>query len=141
MGVVLPTRMCPPDPAPVDRVRSRVLVIEDDPDIRMLLEVLMRTAGHEVECLGDGEEGWRRLVQAPAVDLVLLDLMLPGLSGEELLQRLGQAAPGSAPAVLVLSARDAADVQPRLLDLGASAFLNKPFDPAVLIDRVQTLLS
>ena len=141
MGVVSPAPVNSPDPAPADGASRRVLVIEDDPAIRRLLEVLMRTAGYEVETHRDGEEGWRRLGLVPAVDLVLLDLMLPGLSGEELLGRLRETPPGSRPAVLVLSARDAEDVQPRLLDLGASAFLNKPFDPAVLIDRVQALLS
>ena len=71
---------------------AKVLVVEDDPDIRMLLEVRLRQSGHLVLSAGSGEEALTVLAERGAPDIAVLDVMMPGMSGLELL-RLLQATP------------------------------------------------
>lgn len=120
----------------------RILVVEDQPNIRRLLQVHLERAGYVVDLACDGLEGLER-VGTERPDLIVLDMMMPNLDGLQVLERL-KADPqtGEIP-VVVLSARDS-DVQIRegLLG-GADMYLSKPFDPEAfraLIDRTTALI-
>jgi DNA-binding response OmpR family regulator len=118
--------------------RLRVLLVEDDPDLREMTAELLTGAGHEVVALGDGVEAWERL-QAESFPLVVLDVGLPGLDGIELCRRLRRLPDGDAVMVLVVTARTApADLQ-AVLDAGADDYLGKPFDPSLFEVRLAVM--
>jgi DNA-binding response OmpR family regulator len=115
----------------------RILVVEDYPPIRDALAAGLRALGYAVDASGDGTEGlW--YAESHAYDAIVLDLMLPGLSGQELLTRLRRAK--NPAAVLVLTAKDTVDDRVAGLDLGADDYLVKPFAFAELLARVRALV-
>lgn len=118
---------------------SRVLIVEDEPDILELLNYNLQQAGFEVYTAGDGEEGLR-LVEEKIPDLVVLDLMLPGMDGLELCRLVKQRASLRQVAVLMLTAK--AEEIDRIvgLELGADDYLTKPFSPRELILRIKAIL-
>jgi DNA-binding response OmpR family regulator len=117
---------------------SRVLVVDDDADIRLLLRLELSAEGHEIVEAGNGEEALAALAAGP-LDLVLLDMMMPVLDGWAVLERLDLA---QAPPIVVITAlasegdRHVAD----LLDLGAIDVIPKPFDPGWLVRLVDAVL-
>lgn len=116
----------------------RVLVVEDDPAIADLVRLYLRHDGHEVETLANGVTGLHRLEEAtPPVDLVILDLMLPGLDGRGLCRRLRAI---SQVPVLMLTALDDDRDKIEGLELGADDYLTKPFNPRELMARVHAIL-
>jgi DNA-binding response OmpR family regulator len=116
--------------------RMLVLVIEDDARIAAFVGRGLEGDGHRVLHGPSGEDGLV-LAADPAVDLVILDLSLPGLDGTEVLLRLRRSAPDLP--VLVLTARDATAEKVRVLDAGASDYLTKPFALDELLARVRVL--
>jgi PAS domain S-box-containing protein len=110
----------------------RVAVIEDDQTLLELAEVLLRAAGHEVLRATDGPAGVE-LVTGQTPDLVLLDLMLPGCDGFEVLERLARAGLTDRIPVVVISALVAMNDRRRGLEAGAAEFLPKPYSPDELI--------
>lgn len=108
---------------------ARVLVIEDEPDILEILSYNLRQAGFEVEAATEGEEGLRQAEKTPP-DLVVLDLMLPGMDGLELCRLLKQHETLRRVPVLMLTAK--AEEVDRIvgLELGADDYVAKPFSPA-----------
>jgi DNA-binding response OmpR family regulator len=115
----------------------RFLVVEDDRDIAHLVELHLRDLGAEVTVVHDGAEGLE-LALAMTFDMVILDLMLPGLDGLEIARRL-RAKPNYTP-ILMLTARSS-DVDRIVgLELGADDYLTKPFNIRELIARVKALL-
>ncbi|HJZ93964.1 MAG TPA: response regulator transcription factor [Gemmataceae bacterium] len=114
----------------------RVLVIEDEPELRRVLAQALREDGYAVDQAADGPDGLFKAT-AWAYDLVLLDLMLPGLDGLELLQRLRRE---KHTPVLVLTARDAVPDRIRGLDVGADDYVVKPFNLAEVLARVRALI-
>lgn len=114
----------------------RVLVVEDEPDLRRGLCQALREAGYAVDDAEDGEQGLYK-ARAWDYDAIVLDLMLPKLSGLELLGRLR--AEKSTP-VLILTARDAVSDRVRGLDHGADDYLVKPFQLAELTARLRALI-
>ena len=115
----------------------RVLVVEDERKVLRGLERGLRAEGYEVVAAADGEEGLR-LVLAEGLDCVVLDLMLPGRSGLEVLAELRRA--GRATPVLVLTALDGIEDRVTGLDSGADDYLVKPFSFAELLARLRALL-
>lgn len=113
-----------------------VLVIEDEPPIRRFLRASLAAEGYRVEEAASGEEGVKKAAAQPP-DLVILDLGLPGLDGQDVLRRLREwlAAP-----VLVLSARDQEKQKVEALDAGADDYLTKPFGLGELLARMRTAL-
>jgi len=114
-----------------------VLIVEDDPAVGRGMVDNLRFEGIEAELVTSAEEGLERLRQG-GIQLLLLDLMLPGMSGFELLRRSpGLAAP---PRTIVVSARDGEADIVRALDLGACDYVRKPFGLAELLARVRAQL-
>jgi two-component system alkaline phosphatase synthesis response regulator PhoP len=118
---------------------SRVLIIEDDPDIAHLLEHSLGRAGFVVETLTSGHEVMASVRRLQA-DLVLLDLMLPGLDGLEVCRSLRADPSTAALPVIMLTAR--AEESDRIvgLELGADDYITKPFSPNEVVARVRALL-
>src|SRR5947209_4054086 len=114
----------------------RLLVIEDEPELRRVLAQALREDGYAVDEAGDGPDGLFKATTW-AYDLVLLDLMLPGLDGIELLRRLRKERHTP---VLVLTARDAVNDRVRGLDVGADDYVVKPFNLAEVLARVRALI-
>ena len=115
---------------------SRILVVDDDDDIRGLLRTLLERAGHGVSDASDGREGLRELY-AGSPDLVILDVAMPGLDGWATLERIREV---SDVPVLMLTARDAELERVRGLKGGADDYVVKPFGRQELVARVDVLL-
>jgi DNA-binding response OmpR family regulator len=115
---------------------SRILVIDDDDDIRGLLRTLLERAGHEVSDAPDGRAGLRALYDG-SPDLVILDVTMPGLDGWTTLERIREVT--DVP-VLMLTARDAELERVRGLTGGADDYVIKPFGRQELVARVDVLL-
>ncbi len=119
--------------------RANILVIEDEPDIRDLVGFNLKQAGLEVSQAADGEEGLRQ-VSRLRPDLVVLDLMLPGLDGREVCRQLKQGEATRHIPVLMLTALAGETDRIVGLELGADDYLVKPFSPRELVLRVQAIL-
>jgi len=115
----------------------RLLIVEDDRKLANFVARGLRAEGFAVDHAADGREG-QRFIDTYRYDLLILDLMLPNLSGTELLRRVRHAHP-SLP-VLVLTARDATEDKVHHFEAGADDYLTKPFDIAELAVRVKALL-
>jgi two-component system response regulator RegX3 len=115
----------------------RVLVVDDEAAIRDAVGYALRGEGYEVEQLETGEEALRTIAADPQPDLVVLDLMLPGISGVEVCRR---ARADSDVPILVLTARDAEVDRVMGLEVGADDYVTKPFSMAELISRVRAIL-
>jgi len=114
----------------------RILAIEDDPGILRMLERGLTAAGHHVLTAASGEDG-ALLAVDESVDLVLLDIGLPELSGHDVLARVRHRRPGLP--VLMLTARDDLETKVRALDAGADDYLTKPFAFEELLARIRAL--
>lgn len=114
----------------------KLLLVEDSPRLQRSLVEGLRHAGYAVDVTGDGQEGlW--LAESNDYDLLILDIMLPGLDGLSLLHHLR--AKGKTTHVLMLTARDTVEDRVRGLQTGADDYLVKPFAFAELVARVQAL--
>jgi len=117
----------------------RILVVEDDPDVAALIAHYLTHAGHHVDRLAHGGEAPRR-VRETAPDLVVLDLMLPGLDGLMVCQALRSDPATAAVPILMLTARGEEADRVAGLELGADDYVTKPFSPKELTARVGALL-
>jgi DNA-binding response OmpR family regulator len=115
----------------------RILIVEDERKLCELIERALKAERYAVDIASDGTTGWA-LANAYDYDLVILDLMLPGLTGGDILQRIrrkNQQVP-----ILILTARDATEEKVRNFEAGADDYLTKPFAFAELLMRVKALL-
>jgi two-component system response regulator RegX3 len=117
--------------------KLRILVVEDEPAIRTGLEDVFVYHGYEVHAVGDGAEGWER-ARTGRYDLVLLDVMLPSMSGFEICDRI-RAEDREQP-IIMLTARTADDDIVAGLKLGADDYVAKPFSVQQLVLRVEAVL-
>jgi DNA-binding response OmpR family regulator len=116
--------------------KPRLLVVDDDEDIQVLLGELLRRAGYEVDVVGDGRTALRRLFEKPPA-LVILDVTMPELDGYQTLERIRDL---SDVPVLMLTARSQELERVRGLATGADDYVAKPFGRQELLARVQALL-
>jgi two-component system response regulator MtrA len=117
-----------------------VLIADDDADILSLVRAVLERAGNEVISVGDGAQALASVTERKP-DLAVLDISMPELDGLEVLRRLRADSATSALPVVLLSARaQEADVKLGF-ELGASAYVKKPFSPRELADRVAELLA
>ncbi|HXY29675.1 MAG TPA: response regulator [Gemmatimonadaceae bacterium] len=114
---------------------ARILVVDDIEDNRQLLRRRLEKQGHQVVCAEDGRRALD-IVHDQAIDLVLLDIMMPELDGFAVLQRLKSSAATRDIPVIVISALDDVESAVRCIEQGAEDFLSKPFDPVLLKARV-----
>lgn len=118
---------------------ARVLVVDDDPEIRYLLESILSAEGREI-VLVDTAAGARAALAEGATDLILLDLLLPDADGREVLRSLRAEPTWSGVPVVVLTSRAGREVRTQCYELGADGFQEKPFDPEVLAADVASRL-
>src|SRR2546422_6685491 len=118
-------------------MKAHILLVDDDPRITDLLRRILSYEGYSVAIAASGNEALTRTLECPP-DLIVLDIMLPGLDGLEVAQRL-RAAGDNVP-ILILTARDAVPDRVKGLETGADDYLVKPFAPEELVARVKALL-
>jgi len=119
--------------------RRRVLIVDDEPNIVLSLEFLLRQQGYEVAIARDGEEALAAAAARPP-HLVVLDVMLPGLDGFEVCRRLRERAELAGLKILLLTARGRDVDRVRGLEEGADAYMSKPFSTRELMTAVAELL-
>jgi DNA-binding response OmpR family regulator len=115
---------------------ARILVVEDDETVADVVTRYLEREGFEVETVGDGSQALARALRSRP-DLLVLDLMLPGLDGLEVCRRLRQAWPVS---IVMLTARGDEEDRVMGLDMGADDYVAKPFSPRELTSRVKSVL-
>lgn len=118
---------------------KRVLVVDDEPNIVMSLEFLMRRAGFEVQVARNGREALAALDGAPP-DLLLLDVMMPELDGYEVCERIRARSEWDGTRIVMLTARGRDVERERGLALGADAYVTKPFSTRDLVEQVKGML-
>lgn len=120
----------------------RIVVAEDDPDVHVLLELLLSSAGHRVEMVRDGASALAALTGPVETDLLILDVAMPGdLDGLDVTRAVRADSDHASLPILLLSARSQpADVQAGLA-AGASGYVVKPFDADALLERVASLMA
>lgn len=117
--------------------KQRILIVEDEEKIARVLELEMTYEGYETGKAFDGSTGLQ-MFQKGTWDLVLLDIMLPGISGIEVLRRIRAA--NSATPVILLTAKDSVEDKVSGLDLGANDYVTKPFQIEELLARIRVAL-
>jgi len=117
---------------------ARILVVDDEESIAKLVEYNLQQAGFEVSTADSGTRALEILQETPRPDLIVLDLMLPGIGGMELCQRLRK--DGITTPIIMLTAKD--DEVDRILglEMGADDYVTKPFSPRELVARVKAVL-
>ncbi|BDG01350.1 response regulator transcription factor [Anaeromyxobacter oryzae] len=117
----------------------RILIVDDEPNIVISLEYLMKRAGYEVAVAVDGEEALRAVAEQPP-DLVILDVMLPRLNGFEVCRRLRSDPRWSGLRIVMLTAKGRDTEVAKGLEVGADAYVTKPFSTRDLVAQVGELL-
>jgi two-component system phosphate regulon response regulator PhoB len=120
--------------------RERILVVEDEPDLRSLLDRSLEEAGYRVSLAEDGIEALEKAATEP-LDLILLDLMIPHIDGIEVCRRLKRDARTARLPVIMLTARQEPVDRIAGLELGADDYVTKPFNLRELVLRVGAVLS
>jgi len=120
-------------------MNARILIVDDDDNNRQLLQILLAPEGYILVTAASGEEALASVAEQPP-DLILLDVLMPGMDGYEVAAELkGNLTTKNIP-VIMLTAMDDRDARPRWQSAGAQGFLNKPVDRAELCLRVRDLL-
>nr|WP_238483802.1 response regulator transcription factor [Anaerosporobacter faecicola] len=119
-------------------VVAKILIVEDENKIARFLELELKYEGYEVEIAGDGRQGYQKAMQED-VDLVILDVMLPGLSGLEVCRRVRQE--GRQVPIIMLTAKDDVTDKVAGLDMGADDYMTKPFAIEELLARIRVALN
>jgi len=117
--------------------RPKILVVDDDPDLLLLLRSTLESEGYVAALASDGRSALDRIGEDEP-DLVLLDLMMPVLDGWGVLDAL--AAAGTAPRVVVVSAKTGEQDMARAYEMGAAEYVFKPFDPVTLLATIRSVL-
>jgi DNA-binding response OmpR family regulator len=118
---------------------KKILIADDEPNIVVSLEFLMKQKGYEVKTVGNGEDALRSIAEF-APDLVLLDVMMPRLSGYEVCQKMRENPAWAGIRVVMLSAKGRDIEVSKGMAVGADAYVTKPFSTADLMAQVRALL-
>jgi DNA-binding response OmpR family regulator len=136
-GLAPPFLSIKPDNSSILRMKMRLLIVEDFEPLRKTLVKGLQEAGYAVDSSAEGEDGlW--MATSNKYDLVILDLMLPGLSGLEILKGIRDK--GLSYPVLILTAKESVEDKVAGLDSGADDYIVKPFDFVELLARVRSLI-
>jgi CheY-like chemotaxis protein len=126
--------------SPTAADHPRLLIVEDDPDQRKILETLFRAEGYEVFQAEHGKQALE-VLECQEVELVIADLMMPHMNGSEMVKEIRAASGFSQVPILMLTAVDNPDAEYALLDAGADGYCPKNVKRKVLLKRVERLLS
>jgi DNA-binding response OmpR family regulator len=118
---------------------KRILIVDDEPHIRRLLAARLTAEGFEVAEASNGEDGLESIEEIPP-DLVLLDLMMPGANGLEVLSRIRSRPDHGGMPVIILTAKGQDTDRELALAGGATDFVTKPFSPMKLLTRIREIL-
>lgn len=118
---------------------SKVLIIDDDSNSRLLLKTMLSTCGYTLISCASGEEGLS-LINKNSPDLILLDVMMPGIDGYRVIEKIKTNPKIESIPIIVISARDTHDAMMSCLGVGADDFLGKPVNREELCLRVRNLL-
>src|SRR5260370_3045923 len=129
---------CPPDVVTGDATRGRILVIDDEPDIRDSLEALLASENYRVELAATATEGLKRL-EGSAYDLVLLDLMMPDKSGMQVLEEVRQR--DRETPIFMITAYGSVEVAVDALKRGANDYFPKPWDNEKLLIEIDRMIA
>ncbi len=119
----------------------RLLVAEDEPHIRRILVTLLEESGFRVDVAFDGDQARERLLGRDPFDLVLMDIMMPGATGLELLAELRSLPHRRDTPVVILTAKGQDADREEAFRLGAADFITKPFSPKKFLNRVDQILA
>jgi CheY-like chemotaxis protein len=120
-------------------VSAKILVVEDEPENRLLIGIVLSTEGYQVIPAVDGADALERMAQEPP-DLILLDLMMPQMSGVEVLERLrADPATASIPVIVLTALAQERDIE-HAVSRGAQGYVIKPFEPDELLKRIEQTL-
>ena len=126
--------------AETSALRGRILVVDDEPHIRRILKTVLESGSFEVDTRPDGTTALEAVTGTEHYDLILLDIMMPGATGLEVLEQIrGIERLKSTPVVILTAKGQDADRQ-AALSLGANDFLTKPFSPKKLLARITEIL-
>lgn len=118
----------------------RVMVVEDEPENRLFIGLMLRTEGYEVLEAEDGPSAFQLLNDGQVPELILLDVMMPGLNGWQVFEQLNRDPRwGRIPVVMLTALAQRSDVE-RAVQLGVDGYLTKPFEPADLIHTIEETL-
>ena len=118
---------------------KRILVVEDDPSMRKVLQARLKSEGYDAAAAPDAITAFSDIRKQPP-DLILLDLGLPGGGGLNLMQKLQSMPKFEMIPIIVLSARERGGIEGEVIDGGAAAFFQKPTAPEVLLAKIRELL-
>jgi DNA-binding response OmpR family regulator len=121
--------------------RRKVLVVDDEPYIGRIIQLKLETAPYDVELCLDGRSALDKLRGEEAIDVILLDIMMPHMNGLEVLTELRQLPHRSGTPVIMLTAKGHETDREHAAELGARDFLTKPFSPKKLLARIDELFS
>jgi len=119
---------------------SKILIIDDDLQVHRILSKILETKGYQILSAEDGEKGLAQFKKENP-DFLILDLMMPNLSGFELCQKIREIPRSPKPLILILSAKEAQMDRRRCLELGADDFVSKPFHISSLVRKIDHMLS
>ena len=125
---------------PLTTVRN-VLVVDDEPYIGRIIQLKLEAGPYRVELVGDGISALERLRSDSTIDLILLDIMMPHVSGLDVLAELRQIPHRRETPVIMLTAKGHETDREQAATLGATDFLTKPFSPKKLLARIDELFS
>jgi len=124
---------------PLDAQSPRVLIVDDEADNRELLSIMLGWEGFVTRTAADGEQALLSVAADPP-DVILVDLMMPGIDGLELTAKLKQNAESNGIPVIMLSAMNDSATRKRALSSGAAAYVSKPVDRSELCEQVRSVL-
>lgn len=117
----------------------RILIAEDEPVLRMLIVDSLEDEGYEIDEVADGEEAIEK-IQTTEYDLLILDYMMPKLTGIDVIEQTRKLGNRQDVKILMLSAKSQQEEQDKVLSAGANQFMSKPFSPLELIEKVEEML-
>jgi len=120
--------------------RGRILIAEDEPHIRRILQTLLEMSGFEVDLRHDGTDAIEAVQGNEPYDLILLDIMMPGATGLEVLEKIRQMDERKSTPVVILTAKGQDADRQAAFSLGADDFLTKPFSPKKLLARIHQII-
>jgi DNA-binding response OmpR family regulator len=118
---------------------KKILIIDDEQDFIKMLELRIKSAGYEVVTACDGMDGLEK-ARAEKPDLIILDVMLPKMNGDEVCRMLKFDTNYRKIPIIILTARAQKKDEVRAMEAGADAYLQKPFEPNILLDKIRDLL-